>query len=271
MPYPNEIWPADAAVEMLDGTTDGTTGLPYVAKGTGPASTPSYEVQYNRREQRLNRILGGWRQGMVVDEGELHIGVYPIDYTLGGVRRSFAGATGVTVPDDATRVVYLDNAGNLQVAAGWPATISSYLPLAEVQASGGQLTISDRRVYAAFQVPASDGAFDRRTLSVYRASVGSNENGTEIYEFDPPEQMTLEEVQVYCSAVTATASVDVRAGGTSMLAAAATPAAGTVVKPTVASSALLASQNLTVNVTTGGSGSIGHLTVTLVLKAALRE
>ena len=90
--YPNERFPGDSTIEALDGTTDALTGLSYVAKGVNPTSTPAYEVQYNRRLQRQNAILASARQGMVVDEGSLKIGVYPIDYTLGGTRKNFAGA-----------------------------------------------------------------------------------------------------------------------------------------------------------------------------------
>ena len=39
--YPNEQFPGDSTVEALDGTTDTLTGLPYVAKGVNPTSTPS--------------------------------------------------------------------------------------------------------------------------------------------------------------------------------------------------------------------------------------
>ena len=40
--YPNEAYPTDATILSLDGTVDVLTGLPYVAKGVGPNSTPSY-------------------------------------------------------------------------------------------------------------------------------------------------------------------------------------------------------------------------------------
>jgi len=72
------------------------TGLPYIAKGLGPASEPSYEVQYNRRQERENQRLALVTEGLVVDEGSLRIGVYPFNYTLGGVHKRFAGATNMT-------------------------------------------------------------------------------------------------------------------------------------------------------------------------------
>ena len=150
--YPNETWPAESTVLGVDGTLDTRTGLPYIAKGTGPTSNPSYEIQYNRRQMRENSILSSLRQGMVVNEGNLKIGVYPIIYTLSGIRRSFAGATNVSVPDNATRMIYLDSAGVLQVATDWPATIATYMPLAEVVTAAGVMTIDDRRLYTIFNV-----------------------------------------------------------------------------------------------------------------------
>lgn len=267
--YPNEAWPSDVEIEALDGTLDAATGLPYIPKGTGPLSSPSYEVQYNRRLQRLNRIVAGWRQGMVVEEGSLLIGVYPVEYTQGGSRRSFAGATAVSVDDDSTSMIYLDSSAQLQVASTWPTDVTTFLPLAEVEAADGVLTITDRRTWAAFHVPSmeSNTVRDRRVVSVSVASVGSNQSGAEIYKFDPAENLTLEEVQVYCTASAATASVDVREAGVSMLSAPATPSAGNVVKPTVSDAALASTNLLTVNVTTDGTGTISNLTVTMLFKA----
>jgi hypothetical protein len=150
--YPNEIWPADAAAEALDGTTDALTGLPYIAKGTSPTSVPTLEVQYNRREQRCNAILASWRQGMVIDEGGFKIGVYPIQYTLGGEHKSFDGATGVAVPTDAAKMVYLNSANTLVLADAWPVDLTTFLPLATVDTHNGQTTITDARGYAVFRV-----------------------------------------------------------------------------------------------------------------------
>ena len=99
--------------------------------------------------------------------------------------------------------------------------------------------------------------------------MGNNESDTEIYAFDPPEDLTLDEVQVYCSATTAAASVDVKEGGVSVLSASATPSAGTIVKPTVADGAVAASNNVTVHVTTDATGDITDLTVMLLFKAPL--
>lgn len=174
--YPNEVYPADTAVLALDGTIDVATGLPYVAKGVGPNSTPSYEIQYNRRMLRQNGILAALRQGMVVDEGGLMVGVYPIQYELQGQRQSFEGATGQAIPDDNVRSVYLDNANALQIQSVPPTDLTTFLPLATVTAAAGVLSIVDERpplVFAVSQVgpgvmtlPLTPSVFLAGTLSV---------------------------------------------------------------------------------------------------------
>lgn len=269
--YPSEAWPTASDIEALDGTSDPYTGLPYIPKGTGPTSSPSYEVQYNRRVQRLNRILTGWRQGMVVDEGNLDIGVYPLLFTINGVRKSFSGATGVSIPDDSTKVVYLDTNAVLQTATTWPGDPTTYMPLAVVAAESGVLTVVDRRPDVVFHVPSVESSLvkDRRVVTAHVSSVGNSQSDIEVFEFDPSEDLTLEEVQVYCTATTATAGVDVKEGGTSVLSAAATPIAGSIVKPTISDGDISSANNVTVHVTTDAGGDITDLTVTLLFKAAL--
>jgi hypothetical protein len=261
--YPNESWPADSTVLEMDGTLDTATGLPFIAKGTGPTSTPSYEVQYNRRQIRQNGILAAGRQGMVVDEGGLKIGVYPIDYTLGGVRRSFDGVTGMSVPSDVQRVVYLDASAVLNVAIAWPADPRGYLPLAEIDTAGGAVGIVDRRTYAWYEVAPAV----QRYLSASCAQVNASQNALKIAEFSLIEDMTLEQVQVFCTALAGTVSVDVRQAGSSVLSGPAAPAAGSLVTPAVAAAQISASSSLTVHVTTGASSSLSNLLVTLVLRS----
>jgi len=96
----------------------------------------------NRRQQRQNRRLAVAAEGLVVDEGALKIGAYPFNYTLGGVRQRFAGATNQPAPDDATRYVYVDASNALQVAAAYPADIATFVPLAKVVTAGGAMTIA---------------------------------------------------------------------------------------------------------------------------------
>jgi len=150
---PNEVFPAAAAVALLDGTLDPATGLPYIARGTGPASVPSYEVQYNRRLLRQNRRLALITEGLVVDKGGLTFGVYPFDYRLGGSFHRFEGATQQALPDNATRYVYVDSANHLQIAASEPADLTAFVPLARVVAASGSLTITARTNLVRMSVP----------------------------------------------------------------------------------------------------------------------
>jgi len=171
--YPSEVWPVDGDVEQLDGETDPSTGLPYIAKGVGPTSSPSYEVQYNRRQQRANKILEVPGGGRVVADGNLAIGIFPFDYRLGGTAKRFTGAASESVADNDTSYVYIDSSNALQIvvdASGWPTDPTSYFPLAEVTAGDGVITsISDVRGRGRNVVV---GALDGRHMGELTASGG---------------------------------------------------------------------------------------------------
>lgn len=150
--YPTEQYPHDSAILELNGQTDEATGLDYVARGTSANSTPPYEVQYNRRLQRANGILAALRQGMVVDEGNLKFGVYPIEYRLGGTAKSFDGATDQSLDDDETTFVWLNSSNALTTGASFPGDPATFLPLAKIVTASGQATITDLRTLALFDV-----------------------------------------------------------------------------------------------------------------------
>lgn len=106
----------------------------------------------------------------------------------------------------------------------------------------------------------------RIVVQAIKGSVGASQNDVEIFEFRAPNALTLEEVQVYCTAVAAAASVNVKKAGISVLQAAATPAAGAVVRPTITDAAIASGAAVTVHVTTDAAGSITDLHVTLIFK-----
>ena len=152
--YPDEVYPANGTIEALDGTTDGASGLAYIAKGVGPNSSPTYEVRYNRRLQRQNAILAAVNQGRVVDEGGLDFGVFPVVYYYQDTRKYFAGATGQSVADDATRYVWIDGNNTLQTGASFPADEETFLPLAKITTANGDITsLEDERGAVLFRVP----------------------------------------------------------------------------------------------------------------------
>ncbi|MCK4659160.1 MAG: hypothetical protein KAV82_06520 [Phycisphaerae bacterium] len=152
--YPDEVYPADATIEGLDGTGDSATGLTYIAKGVGPNSSPTYEVRYNRRLQRQNDILSVVNQGRVVDEGGLIFGVFPIVYYYQDTRTYFAGATGQSVADDSTVYVWLNSSNQLTTGASFPGDTKTFLPLAKITTANGDITsIEDERGAVLFHIP----------------------------------------------------------------------------------------------------------------------
>ncbi|MEE9293512.1 MAG: hypothetical protein V3W34_00905 [Phycisphaerae bacterium] len=216
--YPNEAYPADTTVLALDGTVDVETGLPYIAKGVGPNSTPTYEIQYNRRLLRQNQILVAVRQGMVVDEGSLKIGVYPISYRLGGSAKWFPGATSQAVPDDSVRSVYIDSSNALQIQSVSPQDETIFLPLATVTTSAGSMTIVDDRPGVLVEVaPVGPSA---KTLPFAPSVFLSGTLSVKVWEIEwvAPVGFTLKDVtgRVNTAPVGADLVVDIRVNGTSI-------------------------------------------------------
>lgn len=164
MPYPTESYPTNSTIEALDGTTDSPTGLVYVARNTTPGSSPSLLVQYNRNWQRLLSIIGVIRQLQVVKEAALTIGVYPGRYRIGATDYSYAGGTGIQgvggvdlTDGDDDYYVYLTSAG-LALGLAWPVDQSTFIPLAIVTVSGGEITtITDSRSLILFEAVAQGG------------------------------------------------------------------------------------------------------------------
>ena len=150
--YPLEAYPADAAIQALDGTVDAPTGLAYIPKGTDSTSTPSLEVQFNRRLARQNRQLDNACR-VVAEVTALNIGVYPINYVQGGAIKSFDGSSGIVLADNTVTFVWIDNANAVATGAAWPGVISDFVPLAKVTTAGGVVTaIEDWRGAARYRV-----------------------------------------------------------------------------------------------------------------------
>lgn len=162
--YPTFVWPPDSSASALSGTVDQATGLPYIGRGTNLAASTPLDVQYYRREQRLNQMLD-W-QGFVGQTAALRIGVRPLHYTLGSTFKTYNGGTGIGSgtldAGDDTYYVYIDSGNSLQVVAdgtGWPADEATFVPLAEVTVVSSAITgITDRRGWARYVIPQTGGA-----------------------------------------------------------------------------------------------------------------
>ncbi len=75
----------------------------------------------------------------------MDISVQQGNYTLNGTLHAFSGST-ISVPDNGTNVAYFTTQG-LRVGNAYP-TDSSYIPLAEITASGGSVaSVSDQRSF----------------------------------------------------------------------------------------------------------------------------
>lgn len=185
--YPTPAWPADATIQALDGTTDTATGLPFIPTGTKRSSTPPAQIQIDRMFDRLFEIAAHANQLRVVQVSATAIGVYPGDYVLNGTRTHFDGdaSEAVSTTDD-TYYVYIDNANALQIvtdATDWPATITQFVPLAEVTVTSNVIaSITDRRNWARTIIPDSSsgvdaGGTDEAVFTIDQDNAGAGANG----------------------------------------------------------------------------------------------
>jgi hypothetical protein len=140
MVTPNEITKTDAFYQALAGTTDAGTGLTYPAANASAKSTPTIGTQRRRMYRRIAEILGRMNQGRVVQEDNLKVGVYPLDYLFKGTLKAFTGATNVTVVDNATNYLYIDSANTLIVNQTGFAEEHDCVRLAIVTAASGAIT-----------------------------------------------------------------------------------------------------------------------------------
>lgn len=156
--YPSESWPSDVTIQALNGLTDDATGLPFVAQGVNPNSTPSLRVQFHRMQERLARIVEQVCELRVVQVGALAIGVFPGRFTIRGTAYAFAGdaslvgADGVAFSDgDDIYYLWIDATNAIRMATdatGWPADGSTCVPLAMVTVVSSAITaIVDVRNY----------------------------------------------------------------------------------------------------------------------------
>lgn len=111
----------------------------------------------------------------------------------------------------------------------------------------------------------SDQGIGWKRAVVTKESVPISQTDAEIGAFRPGKRFFVEEVQVYCSAVAATATVNVKVAGTTILTGQVTPVAGSIVFGTLVSAVATqkggATDEITVEVTTNGTGTITDLRV----------
>jgi len=97
------------------------------------------------------------------------------------------------------------------------------------------------------------------------ATIGNGQSDVEFCQWTVPEALTLTGVRAYATSVTATASVNVKEGGVTVLSAPITPVAGSEASGTVSDASLASGGEVTLHATTDGTGAIANLTVWLEL------
>jgi hypothetical protein len=105
----------------------------------------------------------------------------------------------------------------------------------------------------------------RATLRIVVYAIGANQTDAEIYELNSPVKGLIHSIRVYCTALTAAASVTVKKNGTAITAA-TTPTAGTESIVEATDPFINQGDVLTVHVTTDAAGSFTDLSVTIIIK-----
>ena len=177
------------------------------------------------------RIEGTLGPGLVKTHPDpLRINVEAFRYDMGGIRDTFDGAVAQSVTDDDTSYVYLSEAGSLVInTTGYPSEVS-YLPLARVVASSGEVAnIIDERVLIAssaavvgtcrigFPVDAgvrggnSGVSSNNSVASLTFAATGESRNR---WNFRPPQNYTSGDLtlRLLCSVAGSPGSNGVRMG-----------------------------------------------------------
>ncbi len=135
-----ERYPDDAALLALG--ADAETGVEYIPTGLSP-----YYLEFRKLIHRL--LLSAHRANdlRVFQEDDLTVGVRGGRCVIGDTAITFEGSTGLTVENNATTSIWLDDAGTVQTStAGLPDDRTTFIPLAEVIAEAGAITtLVDRR------------------------------------------------------------------------------------------------------------------------------
>jgi hypothetical protein len=196
MANPTEVWPSSAEVDALNDTIDAATGLPYIAKGTSPSSTPDIAEQIHRRFQRQNAILDLANKLRVVKISSTKVGGFAGDFRIGTANYSYPGETDCTnyntlATVDGTYYLYATTSshsggtGKLIAGTAWPADKATFFPCATIVRTGGVIaSITDMRSLGVFWAGASGSGAgtgtDETSFTLDEDNTGAAENQTEL-------------------------------------------------------------------------------------------
>ncbi len=175
------------------------------------------------------------------------------------------------VKDNNTSVLFIDadDSGYVGIGTGTPTsmlTVAGDVALTGTIKAGSSSATLLTNPDGTIKNSALDSPSSYTLLSAHIDSVGVWASDLEIYEFNLPADAVLEEVQVYCVSRTSLVLVDVKQNGTSVLSSSVAPSPGIIINGNISTSLLSSGNSLTVHVNTDGTGSVGLLTVTMVLK-----
>lgn len=180
----------------------------------------------------------------------------------GGLKKTYAKVTLVGNYETGGYDFALDTILNLGdvLFVGLPPTVLGYIPAANLT--------TDKLLFYMAGVGSGENIKDRKVVEGSKTTVPISQTAAEIFQYTVPENSSLVSVRVYCTATAATASVDVKNQGTTVLTGVVTPVAGSDVAGTLTggAAALTAADVLTVLVTTNGTGTITDLQVVLEIE-----
>lgn len=174
-----EIYPTDAELNNLSGTTDVEQEVLFIPTGESPYYTSFYKMLFRMLD--VARRAGDLR---VYKDGDLTFGVRPGRFMDGMTEIVYSGESGKALTNNETNSVYLWNAGGTATVSastsGFPAqTTTRHIPLAVITTSGGNYDViddlSDRRAPGIWRLPdvvpqlaitAGAESADERTITV---------------------------------------------------------------------------------------------------------
>ena len=153
-----EIYPTDAELNELSGTTDEEQEVLYVTTAESPYYTSFYKLLYRLLD--VARRAGDLR---VYKDGDLTCGVRAGKVFNGDYEVDYAGSTGNSLTNNQTNYIYLTASGATPTltinTAGFPIpSVTPHIPLATIVTSGGLYDHSDITDYRARAFLSISGA-----------------------------------------------------------------------------------------------------------------
>lgn len=139
-----ELYPSDAELNALSGTSDAEQEVHFVTTGEAPYYTSFYKFVH--RLLLMARRAGDLR---VYKDGDLTFGVRAGKVQVGPTALDYAGCTGQSLTNNQTNYVFLTAAdlaaGNTVTinTTGFPSDGTTFIPLATIATSAGDYVITD--------------------------------------------------------------------------------------------------------------------------------